>query len=231
MDNIFLTKLFDWCEKRNIQNEPGFTNFSSTGRMTNIEQRINLFHLAEQVIVYGVEGDFVELGCHEGTTAALLQIVIEGNNSSKDLYLFDSFEGLPKPLKEDENTPFKEGMLLASEEKLRENFNNAGLTTPKIFKGWFDDTLKDNLPEKIAFAHLDGDLYESILISLHEVYPLLTKNAICVIDDYNDLNKTPNGFKDLPGVKAACDLFFKDKPEKIYSLYCDNYAHAYFRKV
>jgi len=34
-----------------------------------------------------------------------------------------------------------------------------------------------------------------------------------------------------PGVKLACDEFFRSKPEKIVSLYGNQYAHGFFRKV
>jgi O-methyltransferase len=37
---------------------------SSSGVMTNIEQRVNMYHLVSQVLAYSVEGDFVELGCN-----------------------------------------------------------------------------------------------------------------------------------------------------------------------
>ena len=44
---------------------------------------------------------------------------------------------------------------------LRRNFRPHSLELPKIHKGWFQDTLPSSLPDKICFAHLDGDLYDS----------------------------------------------------------------------
>jgi O-methyltransferase len=44
-----------------------------SGTMTNIEQRMNMFHLVSQVLAYNVQGDFVELGCHEGRSSILIQ--------------------------------------------------------------------------------------------------------------------------------------------------------------
>ena len=42
------------------------------------------------------------------------------------------------------------------------------------------------LPEQIAFAYLDGDFYDSILVSLQDVYQKLTPGGICLIDYYCD---------------------------------------------
>jgi O-methyltransferase len=96
MDNFFLTEYFDWRIKRfslmdrvvfrvlskllgktEFRSAAFFDNIytkltgneaipSTSGVMTNIEQRINMYHLVSQVLAYGVEGDFVELGCNAG---------------------------------------------------------------------------------------------------------------------------------------------------------------------
>jgi O-methyltransferase len=62
------------------------------------------------------------------------------------------------------------------------------------------ETLPSGLPDQICFAHLDGDLYASILTSLMYVYPRLSKGAICLIDDYVD-PAIHMGWNQLPGVK------------------------------
>jgi hypothetical protein len=85
---------------------------------------------------------------------------------------------------------------------------------PVVHKGWFKDTLPHDLPERICFAHLDGDLYDSILVSLEHVYPRLSKGAICLIDDYSDPAVNPQGWNQLPGVKQACDEFLCHKPKR-----------------
>jgi O-methyltransferase len=67
----------------------------------------------------------------------------------------------------------------------------------------------------IAFAYLDSDFYESILVSLEHVYPRLPRNGLMIIDDYGDKARNPLAWDELPGVKLACDDFFADKPEKV----------------
>lgn len=205
------------------------TSPTFTGLMTNVEQRMNMFHLASQVLAYNVPGDLVELGCHEGKSSVLLQKIIDHYDPKRTLHLYDSFEGLPSLHELDDGTTFKPGWFKASKQVVIENLQKAGLTLPRIHVGWFKATLPTELPEQICFAYLDGDLYESILLSLEYVYPRLSECAICLIDDYNDPSVLP-GWNQLPGVKRACDEFLADKPEQMSVLYAGNRSHGYFRK-
>jgi O-methyltransferase len=198
--------------------------------MTSVEQRVNIFHLAMQVLVYEVPGTIVELGCHAGQIAVLLQKLIQAYAPERGLHVYDSFEGLPDKTGEDGRTPFNKGWLCTTEEQLKQSFREYGLPLPTIHRGWFDETLPTGLPDRIAFAHLDGDFYRSILVSLEHVYPRLSRNAVCVIDDYCDPAISSNGWNALPGVKRACDEFFADKPERVYALYAGPYSHGFFRK-
>ena len=94
-----------------------------------------------------------------------------------------------------------------SKQILIDNFKKHGLRIPEIHEGWFSDSLLQGLPEQICFAHLDGDLYDSILTSLQF------------------------GSNLLPGVKAACDEYLRDKPEKVSLIYAGNHSHGFFRKL
>jgi O-methyltransferase len=201
-----------------------------SGKLSNVEKRMNLYHLVSQVLAYGVEGDLVELGCNTGEASVLITKVMQIYNSANMLHVYDSFDGLPQ-LTNIDGCAYKAGQLKASEGVLRDNFQTLNLPLPEIHRGWFKDTLMVGLPDKICFAYLDGDLYESILISLEHVYDKLTKGAICLIDDYSDPTINPIGWHKLPGVKRACDEFLADKPEKVAPIYAGEYAHGFFRKV
>lgn len=257
MDNFFITRDFDWNVQRSSHVDRALNlltrrlginsntaalvdavlqrltgqKFSATrsGISTNVEQRMNMYHLVSQTIAYNVDGDLVEVGCNEGQSSVLIAKLIKGFNSSKKLHVYDSFEGLPSTRRVDGDA-YKEGDLATTEDVLIDNFKLHGLEMPVIHKGWFDDTLPDGLPEKICFAHLDGDLYDSISVSLKYVYPRLSKGAVCLIDDYCDPAINPDGWDYLPGVKKACDDFMADKPEKICYMYAGAFTHAFFRK-
>jgi O-methyltransferase len=260
VDNFFIAEYFDWRVKRlslvdrivsrALTKLGRRTNFRSadfvdgmyvkmtgntvfpveSGIMTNIEQRMNMYHLASQVLAYGVQGDFVELGCNTGDSSVLMTKLLEAYNSDKRLSVYDSFEGLPSA-RQDDGTFLSGGDLKTSEDVLRNNFKKYNLPLPAIHKGWFQDTLPTGLPEQIAFAYLDGDFYDSIIISLQYVYPKLTPGSICLIDDYCDPQINPKGWNRLPGVKKACDEYLEDKPEKMEFIYSGSYSHGFFRKA
>ena len=136
-----------------------------SGRMTNVEQRINMFHLVDQTLAYGVDGDFVELGCNSDQSSVLISKIMQHHKSNKKLYVYDSFEGLP-PLTSVDGSAYHQGKLKTTEDILRYNFTRYNLPLPGIHRGWFNYTLSNGLPKEIAFAYLDGDSYDSILISL-----------------------------------------------------------------
>jgi O-methyltransferase len=261
MDNFFITEYFDWRIRRfSLVDRLGsrvlskllgrtvirsadfadqiYTNLtgntvipSTSGTTTNVEQRMNMYHLASQVLAYGVEGDFVELGCNTGESSVLLTKLLKAYNSDKKFSVYDSFEGLPPAARQDNGAYLGAGDLKTSGDILRANFEKYNLPLPEIHKGWFQDTLPTGLPDRICFAYLDGDFYDSIMISLQYVYPKLTPGAICLVDDYCDLEINPKLWNGLPGVKKACDEYLIDKPEKMEFIYSGYYPHGFFRKA
>ena len=83
--------------------------------MMTIEQEVNIFHLLSRVILLKISGAVVEFGCHEGLTTAIMQKTLDGLNSKKRIYVYDSFEGLPKISKKDKSPVCKEGALKTNE--------------------------------------------------------------------------------------------------------------------
>jgi O-methyltransferase len=101
--------------------------------MTNIEQRMNMYHFVRQVLAYGVKNDFVELGCNTGDSSVLITKLLQAYNSDNKFAVYDSFEGLPatKPV---DGTFYKEGYCETSEDVLRDNFKIYNLLLPEIHK-------------------------------------------------------------------------------------------------
>ena len=168
----------------------------------------------------GVEGDYVEFGCYKGDTSLLLAEVLKsgavpveksvekgveelgksGGKPVKRLWIYDSFEGLPEKTEADESVmgvDFKSGELFVTKREVKERFLRAGLPVPVIKKAWFRDLTPEDVPERIAFAFLDGDFYESIRDSLRLVVPRMSEGGVIVVHDYNNLA--------LPGVRKAVD--------------------------
>ena len=180
-----------------------------------------ILELAEKCLK--VEGDFVEFGCYKGDTSLLLaDLLVEkpvekswerlcekcgkkveksvGGKAKRRLWIYDSFEGLPEKGSQDESVMgvlFRGGELAVTKREVKMRFLKAGLPVPVIKKAWFGDLTEADLPEKIAFAFLDGDFYESIRDSLKLVVPRMGEDGVLVVHDYNN--------PALPGVKKAVD--------------------------
>jgi O-methyltransferase len=243
MDNFYLSEYFDWRQRgpywpvrllnqtlKQLRVPKQVPRRPRTGMMTNIEQRINIYHLALQTLVFSVPGALVEFGCYKGATGVLLRKVIDESGQSRELHLYDSFQGLPAPTSEDGRLPFKRGDFYVAADEVLQSFWRYELTPPIIHSGPFQGLSPDDLPSHICFAHIDGDLFDSTVAALELVYPRMPLHAIAVIDDYCDPEKN-SGWNLLPGVKAACDQFFSDKPESVIPLYAGDYSHGYFRKT
>ena len=157
-------------------------------------------------------GDFVEMGCYKGDTSLLLAEVVQNGTGfyQKKLWIYDSFEGLPEKRAEDESAlgkDFKGGELFVTKREVKERFLRAGLPVPVMKKAWFSELLEADLPEKIAFAFLDGDFYESIRDSLRLVGPKMADGAVMIVHDYNNPL--------LPGVRKAVDEWVSDKKAEV----------------
>jgi len=193
--------------------------------MTTIEQRISYFHLLKGVIDHKVPGDVVEFGTFTGYCAMLFQKTIEQCRSDKALHVYDSFEV------QFTKTGNIQDMLIA-------NFESANLKLPVIHKGYFQDTLPTQLPDSVAFVHLDcgfgGDMIQHrdiLLYCLEQVYPKLSKGAVCVLMDYVAEDGVAGGCDVNPGTRLATTEFLKDKPETMVGLYGNQCYHGYFVKL
>jgi len=139
-------------------------------------------------------------------------------NLCKNLWIYDSFAGLPAKTAEDSSGAgrnFQKGELLVTKREVVEKLRRHGLKTTShpdfetstviIKKAWFDQLTSQDLPREIAFAFLDGDLYGSIQTSLKLVQPRLTEQGIIVVHDYNN--------PQLPGSSRAVDEFLHAYPD------------------
>lgn len=157
-----------------------------------------------------IPGDIVELGCYKGKTSLAIQRLIQTQQSEKQLYVYDSFAGLPPKVGKD-NSPagdqFMQGELSASKKDVIRLFKQSGLPMPIVKKAWFNELVSTDLPDVVAFAFLDGDFYESILDSLKIVWSKLAAGAIIVVDDYQN--------ESLPGAQRAVDEWLGLHPAKL----------------
>ena len=168
-------------------------------QVSETEVRVILRELAK---TKDVPGDVVEFGCYVGTTSVYLARELA---PGKTLHVYDSFEGLPEKTQFDMSPAgeqFRPGELHATKKEFIANMRRAGVRMPVIHKGWFDDITPNDVPEKISFAFLDGDYYESVLTPLKLIEHKLSPGAIIVVDDYAN--------EALPGAQKAVQQWLKN---------------------
>ena len=149
-----------------------------------------------------IPGDVVEFGCNEGKTAAFMAKL-----TTKRIWVYDSFRGIPRHGDGEKVAEvFKEGLMAVDTSTVLHHFNAAGEPPPTICAKFFKDILPEEIPPQIAFAHLDGDLYDSIMQSLRLVWPRMSRGGVIIVHDYN--------WPPLPGVKPAVDDFLQRRSER-----------------
>ncbi|MGH8161758.1 MAG: hypothetical protein ACRESR_06375 [Gammaproteobacteria bacterium] len=237
MDNLFITRHFDWSFRprwqirlfnallRKLGYSARLVTRTATGRMSSVEQRINIYHLLSQLLVFGVPGDIVEFGSLEGQSAALLRMIADQYDAGRSLHVFDAFVDPPV-------------------ERLIENFRRLDLALPVIHRGLLEDTIGE-LPERICFAYIDlgpvplvtqgpgashAGLEDAIRLVLERVYPCISVGGIMLLQDYRLPDQT-DALDPNPQVRGVADAFFADKPESLVVLHGGPYAHAFMRKL
>ena len=170
-----------------------------------LTERYNLYSLAKATS--HLPGALAEAGVYRGGSAKIL-CTVKGDSP---LYLFDTFEGMPK-VNAATDGRFSEG-----------NFADTGyegvvaylspFPSVHFYKGYFPDSAVGKEPEKQSyrFVHLDLDIYESTFKALDFFYPRTVPGGIIVSHDYSNLK--------VPAVKKAFQDFFKDKKEAVIPLW------------
>jgi O-methyltransferase len=167
----------------------------------------------------GVEGCFVECGVANGVHPAVMGKALDDANSAAKVHLFDSFQGLPHAGPNDGDfikAGFGDGtgrlypidLAVCSLPDVKANLlrwlDPEAMRRFVFYPGWFQDTIKRAAPHigPIAYLRLDGDLYESTLICLQHLEPLVVSGGLIVVDDHN-----------LDGCRAAInDYFIREAP-------------------
>jgi len=155
-----------------------------------------------------VDGDVCEFGVAQGCTSALMGHVIR--DTAKRLWLFDSFDGLPRPTPEDElkddifqlgSIEAYAGTMATPADVVRNRLAEIGFPNARanIVPGFVEDTTKGtHLPRAVCFAYVDLDFYSGIATALGFLDGVLGPSGVVVVDDYDYFST---------GVKKAVDEF------------------------
>lgn len=158
------------------------------------------------VISENIPGDFIETGVWRGGACIFMNGFLKAHNiSHRRVWLADSFQGLPvndPKYPADDNSPFHTfDFLRVSLEEVKENFRGYDLLDERVqfLEGWFKDTLPTAPIQQIAIARLDGDMYESTMDSLSNLYHKVVVGGFIIIDDWC-----------IPNCRSAVEDFRKE---------------------
>jgi len=192
-----------WREDKSFTKE---YKLLSPGNPYSEERKFALREFARQA--KGLTGSMAECGCYMGASAYFLAKELP----DCPLHLFDSFEGLSPPGKNDipdaDYLLWKEGDLTSGEQEIKHNLRD--FTNIHYYKGWIPDRFHEIEDEHFRLLHIDVDLYQPTIDSLKFFYPRMIKGGIIVLDDY--------GFVNCPGAYEGVEKFMSDKIETILHL-------------
>jgi O-methyltransferase len=130
----------------------------------------------------GLPGVVVECGTFKGGTAANLSLACK--IVGRELFVFDSFEGLPEgsPL-DREARYYSKGDWAGTFDEVSNNIRKGGdLSRCTLVRGWFDKTLP-LFDREIVLAYVDVDLEASLDTCIKNVWPRLSKSGFVFIDE------------------------------------------------
>lgn len=197
--------------------------------MTSPERVISLVRAVQYLERYHIRGAFVECGVWRGGSMMVAaRTLLRNGSADRDLFLFDTFSGMPAPAETDVDLYGRAGSAVLEEarrlepeeqaehhtlaqcplEVVRANLLSTGYPDNKLHfvEGRVEDTIPERAPEQIALLRLDTDWYESTRHELTHLFPRLSRHGILVVDDYGYWR----------GARRAVDEYFERTGEIVF---------------
>lgn len=182
------------------------------GALTGLVQALIDVQLA------GVPGIVIEAGTARGGSAIVLATAKSPDRAMK---VYDVFGMIPPPSAKDGEDVHKRYDVIRSGkakggdeyygyrdnlfDEVTRDFAEHGVPVEQsgveLIRGLFQDTI--HIDQPVAFAHIDGDWYESTMTCLQRIVPWLSVGGRLVIDDYFQWS----------GCRTAVDEFFAGRDE------------------
>ncbi len=170
--------------------------------MTSPERIVALCEAIRYIQQKRVAGTVVECGVWRGgSMMAVADTLLQCGDVTRELYLFDTFEGMAPPSHTDVDLSGQSAasLLRASDparadsvwcvaglEDVRRAVESTGYPSERLhyIKGRVEQTLPEAAPERIALLRLDTDWYESTRHELEHLFSRLVKGGVLIVDDY-----------------------------------------------
>ena len=181
--------------------------------MTSPERIYALVQAVRYVSANAIPGAIVECGVWKGgSMAAIARTLLQVKDSNRELYLFDTFEGMSEPTANDIDYSGKHASQVLMEDKgfqcadapltsVRDVLYETGYPKERIrfVQGRVEETIPQNAPSSISLLRLDTDWYESTAHELVHLFPRLSRGGVIIVDDYGHWK----------GSRQACDEYFQ----------------------
>jgi O-methyltransferase len=187
--------------------------------VASAEAIVSLMRALEYLVDKRIPGAFVECGVFKGgNIEVMIKTLQHLKVDDRDIYLYDTFAGMPQPDSLDDDGLDGQPLRLSWETHRTDVDGTAGsnwmrasievvkrridrLRYPEqrlhYVKGMVEETIPKTMPEKIALLRLDTDFYSSTKHELNYLYPRLASGGILIIDDYGS----------IPGARLAVDEY------------------------
>lgn len=186
------------------ERENGLAHPTVAHTMIGMKRLNNIQYCLEKVLEENIPGDCIETGVWRGGATILMRAILQAyGDTERKVWVADSFAGIPAS--NPEKYPIDGGLRLETMENLivpletvQENFAKYGLLDNQVvfLRGWFSETLPSAPIEKLALLRLDGDLYESTMDALINLYPKLSVGGYILIDDYGAMVQCEQAVQD-----------------------------------
>lgn len=184
----------------------------------------------EYLVRHRIPGDIVECGVWKGGSMMAAALTLNRLGASgRDLWLYDTFDGLTAPSGLDVDItgrsaldqmkechpnllPSRQGdrvvFACASLEEVRHNMDTVQYRGGEIrfVKGPVEATIPHEIPAEIALLRLDTDFYSSTKHELEHLVPRMAPGSILIVDDYGT----------WLGARRAVDEFLEGSGIPIY---------------
>ena len=188
------------------------------------ESTYTLIQAVKYITGNDISGSIVECGVWRG--GSMMTVALALNNlrrSDRELYLYDTFNGMPTPGVHDVNLLGETAASKFAALKTGDDRSSwASAAFPEVqtammstqyeqarvhfVPGKVEDTIPLEAPQQIALLRLDTDFYESTRHELVHLFPRLSPGGVLLIDDYGHWQ----------GAKKAVDEYFVSSPWMIF---------------
>jgi len=221
--------------------EPEFHEIQAGCRaftMTSTERMYAMWQSMHHILDWEIPGPIVECGVWRGGSMMIAaHVLMKRGKTDRDLYLFDTYEGLPRPDPEKDvdlwghraidgwiphaRGPEQSDWARASQAEVEENLAETGYPRERIhfIKGMVETTVPQYAPETISLLRIDTDWESSTLHLLEHLYPRLKKMGILILDDYGH----------FLGARRAADSYFQKEKKPVFKMRID-YTGRLIRK-